>query len=181
MRGLSATALRFGSEHVAMSSPARAFAFSETAEVLVTLGYVEARLAGADILHIARYPNDGFAFLLDWLDPRRLATHEIGSPRGIAERDATFDGVLAFLAPADAGEDERVLSEAARVLVPGGIFAICEATVAGLRGRGRAGWRAVREQIERMRFEVIEERLAAPYILVANAARGRPRGSTRSD
>jgi len=152
------------------------FVFSETAEVLVAFGFLVARLEGADILHIAHDPTDAFAFLLDWLDPRRLATHEIGSPRGIAERDGTFDGVVAFLAPADAGADPRLLAEAARVLVPGGILAICEATVTGLRGRGRTGWRALREQIERMRFEVVEERLAAPYVLVANAARGRPRG-----
>jgi hypothetical protein len=154
--------------HTRPSPSKKRFPFSATAEVLAARGYLASRLGGGDLLLIARDLTEPLAFLLDWLEPRRLSTHEVGKPRGTAEPACTFDGVLAFLAPADVWEPPSCIGDAWRLLVPGGMLVICEIMEPGLDRVGRTGWRALLERVVWMGFQIVEDQPGPPGLLIAD-------------
>jgi hypothetical protein len=146
----------------------RAARASEVAtDALASLGYVGSRLHGANILEVQADNASVFGFLLDWLQPRRVVCAELeclGSlGRGIEEPDHCFDGAF-ILMPDQGFEPDLGLHELRRVLVPGGLLVVCES-----RHALRVHWRALRRELDLLRFEVVEARNGVPALLVANA------------
>lgn len=152
----------------------------EIGEVLRSMPYLEARLAGANVLEA--HPDDSpmFGFLLEWLRPSRLVTVELprlchahwrsgplAGPAGVPERDHAFDGVFMFL-PARPCEADLDLREIGRVLAIAGVLIV---TKPSAWGRGHARFRRLADRLSSHGFEIVEERSGPPGLLVANRRR----------
>jgi SAM-dependent methyltransferase len=150
------------------------FALSEQAEALVALGYVEARLAARRVLLIGKAGPGTFDFFLDWLKPARLVAVDLDEANDLEEPVSAFDGIFAFPAWFDRADRALRIEELCRVLVPEGLLVLCHPERDEPEPDDRAAWRALRAKLHTARFEIVEQRLDGPPLLVANAAPAAP-------
>jgi hypothetical protein len=149
----------------------------ELPEVLGNWGYLESRLSGSSVLAVDTATSSSFGFLLEWLRPSRLVMVDLGrvfrvnhSPEiarracAVPERNASFDGVFVFLPPRS-HEDELDVAELGRVLAPSGVLVVTKPRV---ESRGRSSWRRLPRTLVSSRFEIVEECLDRPFVLIAN-------------
>lgn len=145
------------------------FGFSEQAEVLIAMGYVESRLVGRRVLLIGTAGQGTFDFFSDWLKPARLVAMHLDEAADIEEQASSFDGIFAFPAYFDRADRWLRLEELCRVLVPEGLLVLCHPERGELDPYDRAAWRTLRAKLHTARFEIVEERMEGTPLVVANA------------